>query len=94
MDVEILPASSSVATELAPGSTASVITIGDSNEILRSTEKPLSNANDTHRSSTNNTEITITYNTNSLAQENKILREKVAELEEQLMYQRETSIRK
>ncbi|CAF2079496.1 unnamed protein product, partial [Rotaria magnacalcarata] len=46
-----------------------------------------------HTSSTKTTKTTVLYDIDSLLQENRALREKINELEEQLMFQRETSTR-
>ncbi|CAF4980881.1 unnamed protein product [Rotaria sp. Silwood1] len=87
IDVNMMPVSPP-----APGSTRSTITIGDIDQSLGSSDQRPSNSSNANKTSTTNTETIVSYDIDSLVQENKALRNKVNELEEQLLVQRETSI--
>ncbi|CAF1113010.1 unnamed protein product [Rotaria magnacalcarata] len=75
-----------------PGSTLSTITTDDDDQPSRCNDQQLSNTTNAHTNSTKTKKTSVSYNIDSLLQENNALREKINELEEQLMFQRETSI--
>ncbi|CAF3779844.1 unnamed protein product [Rotaria socialis] len=75
-----------------PGSTLSTITIDDDDQPSRCNDQQLSNTTNAHTNSTKTKKTAVSYDIDSLLQENNALREKINELEEQLMFQRETSI--
>ena len=89
----MMPASSSVPGSVLPSSTFSTITIGDTGQPLGSSDRHSSNSSNTDKTSTTNTDKTMSCDINSLVHENKALRDKITELQEQLLLQRETSIR-
>ncbi|CAF2591997.1 unnamed protein product [Rotaria sp. Silwood2] len=87
IDINLMPVSPP-----ALGSTRSAITIGDIDPPLDSNDQHPSNSSNANKTSTN-TETAVSHDVNSLLEENKALRNKITELEEQLLLQRETSIR-